>query len=100
MKIYLTGASGFIGSHLNYYLLKNSYNILASSRSSKHYKTIEHKNLKLIKLKNIDVETDYFRNIDNIDCFIHCEGITNNIYDNKKNSFEIYRKENVEKTKL
>ena len=47
-KILVTGSSGFIGSHLTEYLVKQGYNVVAFDRynSNNHYGWLENSNYK------------------------------------------------------
>jgi len=99
MKIYLTGSTGFIGSHLSIQLLKLSHIVFAPIRNLKLSQKNIHKNLRLFRLENPDKNTNYFKNIGKVDCLIHCAARTHVMRDKKKDSLDIYREANVEKTK-
>ena len=99
MKIYLTGSTGFIGKHLVHQLLNLSHNVFAPIRNFKFSQKNFHKNLKLLNLENIEKTADYFKNLGQIDCLIHCAARTHVMNDKKKNSLDVYREVNVEKTK-
>ena len=99
MKIYLTGSTGFIGTHLVIRLLRLSYHVLAPIRNFRFNQKNFHKNLKLLNLENIEKTADYFKNLGQIDCLIHCAARTHVMNDKKKNPLDVYREVNVEKTK-
>ena len=99
MKIYLTGSTGFIGNHLSIQLLKLSHIVFAPIRNLKLSQKNIHENLRLFRLENPDKNTNYFKNIGKVDCLIHCAARTHVMRDKKKDSLDIYREANVEKTK-
>lgn len=70
MKVLITGANGFIGSYLSYYLATHGYHVVASARSF-HQSTQELlNNAELIPLDVLD--TEQLKNtFINADCIIH-----------------------------
>jgi len=99
MKIYLTGSTGFIGTHLTLKLLKLSYHVLAPIRNFKFSQKNLHKNLKLLNFENTEKTTDYFENLGQIDCLIHCAARNHVMKEKNKDPLNAYRETNVEKTK-
>lgn len=99
MKIYLTGSTGFIGTHLITQLLNLSHNVYAPIRNFKFNQTNFHKNLKLLNLENCEKTKNYFENLGHVDCLIHCAARSHVMKDKNKDSFNTYREINVEKTK-
>ncbi len=99
MKIYVTGSTGFIGTHLVNQLLKLSYNVLAPIRNFKTNQKKFHKNLNLLDLESAEETSKYFENLGQIDCLIHCAARTHVMEDKKKNPLNVYREVNVKKTK-
>jgi len=99
MKIYLTGSTGFIGSHLVMQLLKLSHNVVAPIRNFRFNQNNFNKNLKTLNLLNIEKTSDYFENLGQVDCLIHCAARTHVMKDKKKDPLNAYREVNVEKTK-
>ena len=98
MRIFLTGSTGFIGSHLLTMLLNLSYEVLAPIRNSKISKNEIHKNLRLIIEENNEITKNYLKNLEKVDCLIHCAGRTHVMKETEKNSLNIYRKTNLKKT--
>ena len=99
MKIYLTGSTGFIGSHLITQLLNLSHNVFAPIRNFKFNQKNFHKNLKLLKIENTEKTKDYFENLGQVDCLIHCAARSHVMKDKNKDPLNAYREINVEKTK-
>lgn len=100
MKIFITGASGFIGNHLCTKLLDSSYEVLAPIRNQKTFKNKIYKNLKFIKEDNFEFTKDYLKSLENIDCLIHCAGRSHIMKEADRNSLNMYRKVNLEKTSI
>ena len=100
MKIYLTGSTGFIGTHLLVQLLNLSYNVVAPIRNFDSKKKISHKNLSLLNLESAEKTNNYFENFGRFDCLIHCAARSHVMNENKKYSLNIYREANVKKTKM
>lgn len=99
MKIYLTGSTGFIGTHLVIRLLRLSYHVLAPIRNFRFNQKNFHKNLKLLNFDNTEKIIDYFENLGEIDCIIHCAARTHVMKEKNKDPLNAYREVNVEKTK-
>jgi len=69
--ILITGANGFIGSHLLNILIKNSnYNIIAAYRKKKN-NIPNKKNIKLIKIDLQDKKINWFNELEKPDILIH-----------------------------
>lgn len=73
-KILLTGATGFLGSHLLKYLLNNDYKIVILKRSFSNTdrikKELDNESLKFYDIDNIDLKQVFSQN--KIDVIIHC----------------------------
>lgn len=100
MKIYLTGSTGFIGTHLVIQLLNLSYNVVAPIRNFNSKKKISHKNLNLLDLESAEKTNNYFENFGQFDCLIHCAARSHVMKEKKKYSLNAYRDANVKKTKM
>lgn len=89
MNIFITGGTGFVGSHLIERLLKDNHQIFALVRNPEKVK-IQHANLHLIK-GDLDTKIDSEK-IKNIDIVIHTAGIVH--------SYEtiVFRRTNYEGT--
>jgi len=105
-KILITGATGFIGSHLVKFFAKNNNHIIAHGSSADSISKLK-ENLKTynIGLENIkfwqqnflDIEWDY-PNFSNIEIIIHCAAITK-VREGTLDNFDKYFKLNVLATK-
>jgi nucleoside-diphosphate-sugar epimerase len=92
LKVLVTGANGFIGSHIVEALLKENYYITCIVRKTSNLKWI--KNLPVeYKYGDLDDKDFLEASIKNIDIVIHCAGIVRAI------SKDIFMKVNVENTK-
>lgn len=89
-KIFVTGASGFIGQRLVSKLLRTGYVVLALENKSKINK--RHKNLTVIR-GSLDSLT--FNNVANVDCVVHLAAYMGNLKDSDDSQ---YMKINFEST--
>lgn len=100
MKIFLTGATGFIGSKLCEHLLKNHHQILAPVRNLNSPLLLKHHNLELIQIEDSDINKNYSKFLTNVDVVIHCAAkahiMNDSIIKNKILSF--YKKVNIDQT--
>ena len=77
MKILVTGATGFIGSHLLEELEQQGYNFIGTS--------LRKEGRKCVKI-SLEKDTDWSQILKNIDCVIHLAGLAHGNYsDNKFN---------------
>ena len=96
MKIFLTGATGFIGSNLINKLLKLNVHLTCYIRNKNNKKELENKGCKVI----IGEILDYDKLVDslkNMDVVIHLVGI-GNVSENSEEAYQNYKKINVEGT--
>jgi nucleoside-diphosphate-sugar epimerase len=100
MRIFLTGATGFIGSKLCGYLLKNHHQILAPVRNLNSALLLKHHNLELIKIEDSDVNKNYSKFLTNVDVVIHCAARAHIMNESniKNGILNFYRKVNVDQT--
>ena len=94
MNICVTGSSGFIGQSLIKKLTKYNYKIVCPVRNL-NFAKFNYKNLKFIKINDLQNENIFFDNSNNINCLIHLAAKTNY----KKNSLTEFKKANVELTR-
>ncbi|MDD3237819.1 MAG: NAD-dependent epimerase/dehydratase family protein [Candidatus Gastranaerophilales bacterium] len=73
-KILLTGATGFIGSHLLHSLIKNGYYVIVLKRAKSNLwrinKISQNTNVEIIDIDTINLETIFVKN--DINTIIHC----------------------------
>lgn len=71
--ILLTGATGFIGSHLLERLIKEEYNVIILTRPSSHFNKISHIDKNCYSVMRCVEDLQYYlENEGKIDCIIHC----------------------------
>jgi nucleoside-diphosphate-sugar epimerase len=75
MKALITGATGFIGSHLCEELIKRGYNVTCLLRDGSNIKWIENLNIKFIKGDCRDLDS-LVENIKDYDYIFHLAGLT------------------------
>lgn len=73
-NIVVTGGSGYIGSHLVNLFAKNGYNVFSLDKES--WSGDLHNSIKtyIVNLQNYNEIVNVFKEIDGIDCIIHCAG--------------------------
>lgn len=97
MLICVTGATGFVGNHLCFQLLKLNYKIVAPVRKIREDKIILNKNIKYIQIECFENYSKWQTILKNIDCVIHCAA-KNNSTIKKKDDFSSYSKINTQFT--
>ena len=97
MKIFITGANGFIGKHLCFALSNTNHQITAAVRDIKSLANF--KNINYISVGNIAEKKDWNDLLFRHDCVIHCAGRAHKVYENENNSLEKYRLINFDTTK-
>ncbi len=75
MKVLVTGATGFIGSHLADLLISMGYEVSCTIRKTSSLKWLEGKNLKLIETSLHDVEA-LKQAVSGMDYIYHVAGLT------------------------
>ena len=95
-KILVTGADGFIGQSLCNELVKRNKKVHGIVRNLSPLKNYN-KNIKYIPVGNINHQTNWEHLLSDIDCIVHCAGITQVM--KKKNKEKNLYNTNVEGTK-
>lgn len=98
MRICLTGSTGFVGSKLCKYLLKNDHQILAPVRNLDFASLPQHKNLNFIHIEDIGINKNYSKSLTNVDLVIHCAARAHIINESANDALRLYRKINVDET--
>ncbi|PCJ88695.1 MAG: hypothetical protein COA57_03055 [Flavobacteriales bacterium] len=78
MKFFITGATGFIGSHLCHQLINEGHEIVALIRSPEKAKKLPERNVELIQGDLLSFKNDDY-NIPECDVVIHLAGVTTSI---------------------
>ena len=73
MKIFITGGSGFVGTDLSHYLLKEGHSVIATGRSSSH-KLVGHDNFQYISADTTQ-KGDWQNALHNVDAAVNLAGI-------------------------
>jgi UDP-glucose 4-epimerase len=89
MTILVTGASGFVGSHLIKELVQNKYSVISVSRSKDESRG------NVVK-KEIDGDTDWSDILKEVDVVIHLANRAHVMDDNEKDAYIAYKKINVD----
>lgn len=83
-KILITGANGFLGSHLCFYFANKGYNVIGTARSNIQTGGLKHKNIKIVK-------TEYLDDLDNIikdaDYIVHAAALLSSSFKSKRKDF-------------
>lgn len=74
MKILITGANGFVGSHIVEELVSNGHNVVAIVRKSSNLKWIKNQPVKF-EYCSLDDEEQLSGIISSVDVIVHCAGI-------------------------
>ncbi len=72
MKIFITGGSGFVGTDLSRYLLKEGHSVIAAGRSSSH-KLAGHENFQYISVDTTQ-KGDWQNSLDKVDAAVNLAG--------------------------
>ena len=96
-KILVTGASGFIGNPLCNALSALGKSVNGTVRSKNTFK--DDKNIKFIKLEDINSNVNWKELLVDVDCVIHCAGKTHIMKQKEEDDQKIYRSVNVDGTK-
>lgn len=92
-NIIVTGGSGYIGSHIVNLFAKNGYNVFSLDKEP--WEGILHHGINpyIVNLQNYNEIVNVFKEIDKIDCIIHCAGELgiNRSYEKK----DLFYKQNV-----
>ncbi|MDD5102639.1 MAG: NAD(P)-dependent oxidoreductase, partial [Endomicrobiaceae bacterium] len=85
MRILLTGASGFVGSHILEELSVNDHEIVSIVRKTSNLKWIDNSQV-ILKYGSLDDEKFLQEVVQDVDVVIHCAGVVRalnwNIYNN------------------
>jgi len=92
MKVLVTGATGFIGSHLTDKLLDEGFDVFCTIRETSSLRRLEGKKINFIKSENIFEDKNTGKNT-NFDYIFHCAGIV------KAKNYSGYEKGNYLLTK-
>lgn len=83
-KIFITGANGFLGSYLCFYLADNGYDVIAAVRPNAKVDNLKHQNIKIIT-------TDYQNNLNDIiggaDYIVHAAALLSSNFKSKREDF-------------
>ncbi len=74
MKILVTGATGFIGSHLVDYLLELGYDVRATIRKTSNLQWLKDKNIELVET-NLNSIDDVCKAVQDVDYIYHIAGL-------------------------
>ncbi len=83
-KILITGANGFLGSHLCFYFASKGYNVTGTVRFNVMVSNLKHKNIKIIKTKYQD---DLDEAIKDADYIIHAAALLSSSFRSKREDF-------------
>jgi nucleoside-diphosphate-sugar epimerase len=81
-RVFVTGAAGFVGSHLVEYLAAQGFKVIAASRSAR---TFEDPNVTAIRLPDLSAPIDWQPLLQGCDAVVHLAGIAH-----KKGSADAY----------
>ena len=95
-NILVTGASGFIGSALSYYLNTKGYNLKLAVRSKQNISKNLLNKFKVYEIGNINKNTNWNEILLGVECIIHCASRAHIIKETKLDSLGVYREINVE----
>lgn len=73
-NIIVTGGSGYIGSHIVNLFAKNGYNVFSLDKEPWEQNLHQGINPYIVNLQNYNEIVNVFKEIDRIDCIIHCAG--------------------------
>lgn len=84
-KILITGANGFLGSHLSLFLANKGYEVVSLVRDIKKSVHLNIQNIKLIQTNyHTDLKDEFF---DNVTTVIHAAALLSSNFGSKKNDF-------------
>ncbi|MDE1515544.1 SDR family oxidoreductase [Vibrio sp. dsl-7] len=90
LKILVTGASGFVGSHVLSVAHNKGYQMIAQSRSQQQYKYAFEQ-----VLLDITPETDWQSALVGIDCVVHCAARVHQMAETEADALKAYRDVNT-----
>lgn len=95
-KILITGANGFVGSHLVDYLLGKNYQIVATVRKLDPSLDLESKNIHWVETGEISPQTDWANILKGIEVIVHLAQRAHVMNENAANPEEIFKRINVD----
>lgn len=78
MKVLLTGATGFVGSHIVEELISNNHNIIATIRKSSNLKWIKNQSIQF-EYCSLNDEEQLSNIVSKVDAIVHCAGVVRSI---------------------
>lgn len=83
-KVFITGANGFLGSHLCFYLAGRGYNVTAAVRSDAQNSNLNHQNIRIITTRYQDDLDDI---IEDADYIAHAAALLSSNFKSKRKDF-------------
>lgn len=83
-KILITGANGFLGSHLCFYFANKGYDVTGAVRLNAQVSNLKHKNIKIVKTKYSD---DLNNVIKDADYIVHAAALLSSSFKSKRKDF-------------
>lgn len=97
MKILITGANGFVGSHLSQYLMIAGHQVLGAVRFYDALSSVNSK-IHLKEIGDIDEATDWQHCLGGVECVIHLANRAHVMDEQSSNPLALYRRVNTEGT--